>query len=196
MDEIWAIILAAGMSVRMGQQKLLLPWQNTTIIESVIQQIPDDIPNRLVILGSHNEEIKKQIRNLQVKTDINKNYKEGMLSSVICGFNLLPKSAKAAMVFLGDQPGISPDVIHRVKEAWRKSKKPIVIPTFNGRRGHPVLIETKFTDEINQLDGNIGLKQLMNNHASEIYEVPCDDSEILYDIDTPSDYKNALKRMH
>lgn len=195
MDKIWAIVLAAGKSTRMKKQKMLLPFNGKTIVESVIQKIhPVLKSNVVVVLGSHYNEIKQRISNLQVASCFNKNFEAGMLSSVICGFNALPDDTEAAMVFLGDQPQISTDVIQKVAEAWKKSGKGIVIPTFNGKRGHPVLIETKYKSEIKELDSSKGLRQLMVENLNDIAEVEMAQPEILRDIDTPEDYELEIKR--
>ncbi|MBE0652602.1 MAG: nucleotidyltransferase family protein [Bacteroidales bacterium] len=189
MVNIWAIVLAAGTSTRMKQQKLLLPFGEKTIIESVLQNIiPVLNKNVLIVLGSHYYEIMEQIRKLPVATCFNKDYQEGMLSSVICGFRNLPMEAEAAIIFLGDQPQIPPAVIQQLIKAWRKTGKGIIIPVFNGKRGHPVLIETKFRPGIEQLDPEEGLRQLMVKFDSEVAEIECKHDEILKDIDTPRDY--------
>lgn len=195
MNNIWAIVLAAGKSTRMKKQKLLLPFKGQTIVETVIQKIiPVLKSNIVVVLGSHHNEIKRKISNLQVETCFNKNFENGMLSSVICGFSNLPEDAEAAMVFLGDQPQISTEAAQKVADVWNQSKNGIVIPTFNGKRGHPVLIETKYKSAINNLDPNKGLRQLMEENENDIAEVEIEAPEILRDIDTPEDYEYEIKK--
>lgn len=195
MNKVWAIVLAAGKSTRMKQQKLLMPFNGKTIVETVIGKIrPVLKSNILIVLGSHYDEISRIINRLPVKSCFNKNFENGMLSSVICGYNSLPENADAALVFLGDQPQISTEVIQAVINAWKQSEKGIVIPTFNGKRGHPVLIETGYTAEINQLDPEKGLRQLMQKNADDIFEVEIEGAEILRDIDTPEDYEFEIKK--
>lgn len=195
MDKIWAIVLAAGKSTRMKQQKLLMPFNGKTIVETVIGKIrPVLKSNILVVLGSDYDEIGQKINQSQVESCFNKNFEQGMLSSVICGFNALPQKADAALVFLGDQPQISTEVILTVINAWKHSGKGIVIPAFNGKRGHPVLIETKYTAEISRLDPEKGLRQLMQKNANDTFEVEIEEPEILRDIDTPEDYEFEIKK--
>lgn len=195
MDNVWAIVLAAGASTRMKKQKLLLPFNGKTIIETVILRIMEVLgKNIIVVLGSHRSEISKQINNLPVKTCINENYMDGMLSSVICGFRALPEQAEAAMVFLGDQPQIPVEVSRVVLETWQHSGKGIIIPVTNGRRGHPVLIETKYKTEIESLEPEKGLRQLMVNFKNDVLEAGCNIPEILRDIDTPEDYINEINK--
>ncbi len=190
MNEIWAIILAAGASSRMKRQKLLLPFNGKTIIETVVENVTNSVvTNIMVVLGSHSEEIKSAIGNHNLQFCVNQNYMDGMLSSAICGFRALPQEAKAALVFLGDQPQILPQATDIVIEAWMKSKKGIVMPTFKGRRGHPVLIETRYKPEIEKLDPKRGLKTLSEKYKDDVFEVECEIPEILRDIDTPEEYQ-------
>ena len=193
MDNLWGIVLAAGASTRMKTQKMLLPYNGKTVLETVITNASFTLnKNLMVVTGSHREEIIPLVEKLEVNYCINSEYMQGMLSSVICGFNSLPESAKAALILLGDQPQISPDVIQKLKKAWLKSDKGIVIPVWEEKRGHPVLIETKFRNEINRLHPELGLKNLMNNHTDEILEVDCGSPGILRDMDTIEDYKNEI----
>ncbi len=195
MNEIWAIILAAGASTRMKRQKLLLPFNGKTIIETVVENVANVVgSNIMVVLGSHAEEIKSVIENQKVQFCVNENYLNGMLSSAICGFRALPREAKAALVFLGDQPQIPPQVTDLVIEAWMKSKKGIVMPTFNGRRGHPVLIETRYKSEIEKLDPERGLKTLSEKYKDDVFEVECEIPEILRDIDTQEEYQFEINK--
>ena len=195
MDNVWAIVLAAGASTRMKKQKLLLPFNGKTIIETVIQNIMPVLgENILVVLGSHRDEIIEQISKLPVKTCVNENFPDGMLSSVICGFRALPENAGAALVFLGDQPQIPAEVTRLVLEKWQQSDKGIIIPVNNGKRGHPVLIETKYKTEIERLEPEKGLRQLMGKFKNDVMEVECSKPEILRDIDTPEDYISEINK--
>ena len=195
MNKVWAIVLAAGKSTRMKQQKLLMPFNGKTIVETVISKITPVLkPTIMVVLGSNQYEISSKISKLHVEFCINKNFEEGMLSSVVCGFNSIPESADAALVFLGDQPQVSTEVIQTVIKGWEHSEKGMVIPTFNGKRGHPVLIETKYKGEINRLDPEKGLRQLMQKFSEDIAEVEVAEGEILRDIDTPEDYEFEIKK--
>lgn len=197
MDNIWAIILAAGASTRMKKQKLLLPFNGKTIIEKVIDNAMQTVKsNIVVVLGSHHEEIRKQIGNPSLQYVINNNFNAGMLSSVICGFRALPESAAAALIFLGDQPHIPPTAAKKLTEAKKHCTKGIIIPVYKGRRGHPILIDTKYTSEIENLDPMDGLRGLTNNNQTDILEVECDTPEILRDIDTPEDYQFEIDKKH
>ncbi len=189
MKNVWAIILAAGSSSRMHRQKLLLPFHGLSVIEKVVKNAVDSLNhNIIVVLGSHSSEIRQQINNPNLKYCINQNHPEGMLSSVICGFNELPENAVAAIIFLGDQPHVPALVPKQLLAAWGTSEKGIIIPTYSGKRGHPILIKTKYKKEIEQLDKNKGLRGLMDKFSSDVFEMECTTPEIIRDIDTPEDY--------
>jgi len=196
MSKIWAIILAAGSSTRMKQQKLLLPFNGKTIIEVVVSNAIQSVgENIMVVVGANCEEILEKMDMYPIHHCTNLNYEKGMLSSAICGFQALPATAEAALVFLGDQPQIPFSVAQSVIEAWKKSGKGIVVPVYQNRRGHPVLIETRFIPEIEKLNQNRGLKQLLEKNPEDIFEVNCTMPEILRDIDTPEEYETEINKL-
>jgi len=193
---IWAIILAAGESRRMGEPKLLLPFGGKTIIETVVNNaVQSKADGVLVVLGSSAEEIAGQIKNFPAKTSVNPNFRQGMLSSIQWGFESMPEGTRAVLVMLADQPMIPSSVIDRVIDAYRKTEKSIVLPVYNKRRGHPILIDMKHRDEVKQISPDTGLRALIHNHAEDILEVDVDAPGILRDIDTLEDYDKEIWRM-
>jgi len=191
---IWAIVLAAGESRRMGAPKLLLPLDDQTVIEAVLASVkafaPDGI---LVVVGAEAAAIMEKAKTYGALTVVNLDYHLGMLSSVQCGFRQLPLEAEAALIFLADQPRIKPQVAETLVKAFRSSGQGIVVPVHGGRRGHPLLLSTRYRTEVESLDPGIGLRQLLDRHPEEILEVPVDDPAILRDLDTPEDYRNETK---
>ncbi len=192
MGNSWAVILAAGSSRRMGSQKLLLPFGQSTIIETVIDNVLSSyIDHVMVVLGANQEKIQDTIGNLSVRFCHNKEHERGMLSSVICGIRALPQDAITALIFLGDQPGIPPAVTNTVIDAYNEELVGIVIPVHNHRRGHPLLVDMKYRKEIEHLDLEEGLRALRHHFPNDVLEVDVDEPGILVDIDTREDYKNA-----
>ncbi len=190
---VCAIILAAGASTRMKTQKMLLPFYGKTIVETVVDKALKVAENVVVVLGSHKDEIAEKLAGRNISIVVNENYLLGMLSSVICGFQNLHKNVNAVLIFLGDQPLVPCEAAEMVISNWEKTGKGIVIPTFSGKRGHPVLIETRFRNEIEKLDIEKGLRQLMEIRKNDILEVDCPFPEILRDIDTPEEYEKESK---
>lgn len=193
MSDIWGIVLAAGESSRMKVQKLLLPYQGKTIIEKVIENVKlSGVDNTLVVVGSDRDEILGVIEHLPVSSCYNHNYKQGMLSSVKLGFRSLPGTFGAALVFLGDQPMVPAEAVNIILLAYRQSHKGIVIPVYKKKRGHPLLIDSKYRDEIEKLEDRESLRSLASKFPTDVLEVEVNLPGILADLDTPEEYNRAV----
>jgi molybdenum cofactor cytidylyltransferase len=192
---IWAVILAAGESRRMGRPKLLLPYGKETIIQSVVRAaVGSRVDGTLVVLGSRQKEIEEKIRGFSVKKVVNREFQKGMFSSVLCGLGSLPRSARAAVLVLADQPGIPPRVIDSLIESFQRGKKGLVIPVFRKKRGHPLLLDLKYRGEVEALPPEVGLRGLLRKHQEDILEVRVSSPEVLRDIDSPEDYRRLKGR--
>ena len=195
MKDSWAIILAAGSSRRMGTQKMLLPYGKKTIIETVVDHVLDSsVEHVLVVLGPDPHKIRELLAGKPVKFCHNALHEDGMLSSVICGFNALPDEAGTALIYLGDQPNIPAEVTNRVLEAYNEELYGIVIPVCEHRRGHPLLVDMKYRREVEKLDLEQGLRTLRHLFPEDVLEVEVNEPGILLDIDTHEDYDNAIKK--
>jgi molybdenum cofactor cytidylyltransferase len=195
MSKIWSIILAAGESKRMGQAKMLLNINGKTMIEQVINNVTcSDTDNTLVVLGAYQDLLVNLVKKSGVKYCINENYKDGMLSSIQCGFNKLPPDYEAALIFQGDQPLIPPPVINIIIAAYKSSDKGIVIPIHDRKRGHPILIDKKYGAEIAKLDTSKGLRSLSYKFSDDVLEVETNDPGILRDFDTINDYQKEFNQ--
>jgi len=195
MKGIWAIVLAAGESRRMGSPKMTLPYEGVTIIERVLENVlASDVEKVVTVLGSNREEVLKVIEKFHVQHCFNNNFKDGMLSSVKCGFEFLPGDFRAAMVFLGDQPMVETTVINKMIKAYNESGKGILVPVFENKRGHPLIADKKYRDEIINLDDSEGLKGLLRSHPDDLLEVDTENPSVLKDIDTREDYNNQINK--
>jgi molybdenum cofactor cytidylyltransferase len=193
MGEIWAVILAAGESKRMGSPKMLLPFNGSTIIECVISNVAKSgVDKIIVVLGAEKETLIHLLGKLHVEYCYNEDYKKGMLSSVQCGFKNLPSCCKASLVFQGDQPLITSDTINTVINAYASSEKGIVIPVFERKRGHPVMIDMKYRHDIDQLSPDNGLRSLSYMFPADVLEVVTEESGILRDFDTYDQYMKGI----
>jgi len=191
---IQAVILAAGKSERMGSPKPLLPWGKRTLIEAIIDGIARSLADEtLVVLGAARKEIEPVIANVHLRTAFNPDFNLGMLSSIQRGLEAVSRDARAVLFFLGDQPPPHPAMINRLIHAYDNTGKGIVLPVHGGCRGHPVLIDLKYRNEIRALDPGIGLRQLMRDHPEDVLEVRTRSPRVLHDIDTPGDYERALE---
>lgn len=204
---IWTVVLAAGESRRMGTQKLLLPFGDATVVGAVVRTAQASRAGRtLVVLGADREVIRRELEPLgkiggaagagragEIEFAVNEHYPLGMLSSIQTGFRALPPDAEAAVVVLGDQPFLPSRVIDDVIAGYEKGLHGIVIPTFQGRRGHPVLVDLKYRQEVLALDPADGLRRLMRAHPEDVRETEVGDANILRDLDTPEDYAGVVK---
>jgi molybdenum cofactor cytidylyltransferase len=193
-----AIILAAGQSKRMGQPKMVLPWGDTTIIEQVIAVYAaagvDDI---LVVTGGARALVEAVVRECATKCPVRCVYNEAfehgeMLSSIQCGLReLSEQGVGAALIGLGDQPQIEVGSVQMVLDARRQTHSPLIVPSFQKRRGHPWLVASQLWDEILNLTAGQTPRDFLNRHVQDIFYVDVASPGILADLDTPEAYHSA-----
>jgi molybdenum cofactor cytidylyltransferase len=157
--------------------------------------ISSDVDNTVIVLGSDKNSILTVTTKLPVMHCYNGDYRNGMLSSVKCGFGYLPEDFRAALVFLGDQPMIETSVINNVIKGYNESAKGIVVPVYNNKRGHPLLVDKKYRDEIMNLNGQEGLRELVKRYPDDLLEIETESPSVLIDIDTEQEYKNELNQI-
>jgi len=187
-----AIILAAGESKRMGMPKLLLPFAGSTIIETTVRNVVlSEVDQILVVTGYKADRLSVQLQAAPVRLVLNKNYQEGMLQSVIVGIQAVSPRIGSVMVMPADQPMIKTSAINKVLAAFQSSPKGIAVPTYRMRRGHPILFCLKYRTALIRFI-NEGLRRLVYENPEDVLEIPIDDPEICNDIDTFTDYRQAL----
>ena len=184
-----AILLAAGESKRMGKPKLLMPFGRSTILEQTVDNLLNSkVSEVIVVLGYKAEEAMPKITAKPVKIAINPVYHQGMSTSIIAGLNLIDDRGEAVMLVLADQPFVDSKIINELVQQFYAHKKGIVIPTYQGRRGHPIIFTIKYKTELLGLKGDTGGRQIIEKHPDDILEVAVDSPGINIDIDTISDY--------
>jgi molybdenum cofactor cytidylyltransferase len=194
---IHAVVLAAGLSTRMGSPKQLLPFGEKTLLQSVLDLLSiADLDGIHVILGHRSSEIAGTLEGRNVSCVENPRYREGMLSSIHTGLTNLPASADFLMLVLGDQPHLESSVIAALVEACQTSKKGIIIPVFDGKRGHPILLDlARYRTPILEADPHEGLKPIVRSNTEDTLEIAVSDGGILRDIDTRDDYLKEMERL-
>lgn len=217
-----AILLAAGESKRMGVSKLLLPFGNSNIIEQAINSLLNSKINELIIVvGYMAEELAGKIAKKSVKTVVNRQYRQGvstsiiagkvakkpvkivvnrqyqqgMSTSIIAGLKIVDKGAQGIMIALGDQPLVDSKTIDRLVEEFQKHDRGIIIPVCQGRRGHPVIFSIKYDEELLHLEGDVGGRQIVKDHPDEVLEVAVNCEGIHIDIDTVWSYNQAQSKL-
>lgn len=190
-----AIILAAGLSTRMGCPKLLLPWKDQTILEKVTSTLyKSGIQEIVVVIQARQQQLLEQIQQLSskypLKIAFNESFEpEEMLYSISCGLNALNPSINAALITLGDQPQIQEDVVHQICLEYLISRAKLVIPSYRMKRGHPWLISRSLWSQFIQLKSPSTSHDFLEQYKEEILYVNVNNSSILQDIDTPEDYE-------
>jgi molybdenum cofactor cytidylyltransferase len=193
---ISAILLAAGESKRMGRTKQLLEWEGRTILQRVLENLSRSrVDEVILVLGHEAERILQTLDTRTVKVVINKSYKEGMITSIQQGLINLNDEVEAFFIVLADQPEVGPEIFDRLIGEFRRvvPQKNIVLPAFHSRRGHPALFGAKYKNEALRIEGDVGFRQVLQEHPEEILTVEMDTDSILQDIDTPDDYQKQLK---
>ena len=184
-----AILLAAGKSRRMGKLKQLMPFGQSTIVEQAIDNLLSSAVNEvIVVVGYRAEEVIKTVAAKPVKLVTNLDYEQGMSTSIIAGLNLVDSQAQAVMLAFGDQPLIDSQTINQLIEEFYNHDKGIASPTYQGRRGHPIIFAMKYKEKLLELKGDIGGRQIIKDHPEDILEVAVNCEGICIDIDTVDNY--------
>jgi molybdenum cofactor cytidylyltransferase len=196
---ISGILLAAGESKRMqGAFKPLLKWGKRTVIGECIHQMRNSrLAEIFVVLGHRELEVRQSLAGSGVQYAINKNYQKGMLTSIKTGLSILSPNEDAVLIALVDQPMIKSGLINKLILAFEEGEKGIVLPTYQGRHGHPIIISTGYVDDIMQLNDNTegGLRDLINAQRGDWLEVPVDTPDVIEDIDSPEDYQRLSRQV-
>lgn len=194
--KISGIILAAGLSTRMGEPKQLLPFGDSTIIETVIDNLLGSKLNEVIVVVGHEaEKVQARIRHKAIKIAFNPAYQEGMLTSAQCGVRSISASADAFGLTLVDLPLITPDLVNLVIDTYVQAGGGIAVPSYNYRRGHPVIFDRHYAAEIIALDEDSGgVRSLFKKYAEDIHYVTVDTDRVLTDIDYRTDYEEALRK--
>ena len=196
---IGAVVLAAGMATRMGQMKVLLPWaDDRTIIEHIVRQLTlarIDPDNVVVVTGNEAARVKDVLQNTGVTVVHNPLYSTGeMLSSLKIGLETMPAYVSATLAVLGDQPRIEPKTVQMVTGAYAEGAGQIVAPSFQMRRGHPLLLDRRYWREMLELPVDGSPRQVINAHKDDITYVLVDNDSVLKDVDTPEAYREERRK--
>ena len=191
---ISGILLAAGLSSRMGEPKQLLRFGESTIVETVADSmLGAKFDEVIVVVGHCAAQIQEQLGTRPVRIIFNADYSEGMLTSAQAGIRALQGSDAFALMLV-DQPFITSVLIDQVVDAYVQTDKGIALPSYNYKRGHPVIFHQRYAREILALDAESdGVRTLFKKSGDDIHYVTVDTDRVLRDIDYREDYERALR---
>ncbi len=190
---IAAIVLAAGRSTRMGEaNKLLMDLHGTPMIARTVAATASVASPVIVVTGHDADAVTRALRDARVTIVHNPRYADGMATSLKAGLMALPSNADGVLVCLGDMPAVTSAAIGQLVAAFNPVEgRAIIVPTYQGKRGNPVLFARAFVDEMRAAEGDAGARALLSQHADAVYEVETD-AGVLADADTPAAFA-ALK---
>lgn len=189
-----AIILSAGYSSRMGDFKPLLKFGEYTAVETAVNTFKSSgINNIVVVVGHRGKEVTEVSKDSGVICIENENFSQGMYSSILKGLEVIQEGVNAFFILPVDIPLVKRHTIQILKDKYLQCNKGIIYPTFNGKRGHPPLIDCKYKDIIMKSSEDGGLKNILNKFEEDSISVPVFDKGTVMDMDTKEDYIKLLK---
>lgn len=193
---ICAVVLAAGRSTRMGAQKLLLPMGGKPVIRRIVDELLaaalDDIA---IVVGADGSPIRNALDGCGVRFVTNHDPQSDMLGSIRCGLRALPESCTGVMVVLGDQPGITRELLSRLTSAFDRKGKGIVVPEHGDHRGHPVILAVRYREELLRKHDDTGLRGLLAAYPDDVERMAVNEDSLLADMDTLEDYARMKERL-
>ena len=189
-----AVILSAGASSRMGRPKALLPYREGTFLGHLIDVTRDPrIGVTRVVLGAGAEEIRAAAKLDPSLVALNKEWEKGQLSSIRAGLRSLEGTEIDGIVLCPvDHPLVSARLVGELVARFYEGKKTIVLPTFNGRRGHPAIFSKTLFGELLAAPVDKGARAVVWAHAGDVLEVPTEEEGILLNINDPNMLDRAI----
>jgi molybdenum cofactor cytidylyltransferase len=201
---ISAVVLAAGMSTRMGRNKLLLSFRDKPLIVHAIDTLlASEVGKIIVVLGHESERVlailegrlalgTETTTRQRVRLVKNPKYSEGLSTSVRIGVEAVSPEAEAIMICLADQPLLEPADVNRLVAAYGAAKaanKSIVVPFFEGERGNPVILDASLRASILGIVGDVGCKGVIKRYPEKVYAIEMENDHVVRDVDDAQAYE-------
>jgi molybdenum cofactor cytidylyltransferase len=203
-----AVVLAAGMSTRMGRNKLLLTFRDKPlIVHAVDTLLASTVGEILVVLGHECEKVWDQLEDYarhvtdeaqrhRIHLVKNPDYRDGLSTSVRIGVQAVSPQAEAIMIYLADQPLLEPADVDRIIEGFAAAKtenKTIVVPFFKGERGNPVILDASLRDSILGIVGDVGCKGVIKRYPKKVYAIEMGNDHVVRDVDDVQAYERLVE---
>lgn len=187
-----AVILSGGESRRMGSPKALLPHQGRPFLEHLLEvSTHPKIGVRRIVLGAQAEPILKALKIHADEVVINEAWEKGQLSSIHAALRSLPPGTDGMLLCLVDHPLVTAALVNDLIERFYAAQKLIVMPTYNGKRGHPVIFSSHLYGELLAAPMDVGARAVVRAHAGDIEEVPTNEEGVVLNLNDPE----ALKKV-
>jgi molybdenum cofactor cytidylyltransferase len=202
-----AVVLAAGMSTRMGRNKLLLTFRDKPLVVHAVETLLASKAGEIVVvLGHESEKVRDQLEDYagqvpnggqsrRVRLIKNPDYRDGLSTSVRAGVEAVSPEAKAIMIYLADQPLLEPSDVDRIIAAFATAKaedKVIVVPLFKGERGNPVILDASFRDSILGIVGDVGCKGVIKRYPEKVFTIEMENDHVVRDVDDAQAYERLV----
>jgi len=180
-------VLAAGLARRMGGGKLVLVLRGKPIVRWSVEALRPHVDDLVVVTGGGEEAIRAALAGLDVRFVSNPHPEAGQGTSIAVGASALGPETEAAIIALGDQPRVPPDVVPALLATWRRAGRPIVAPVYKGVQGTPVLFAAEVLPELTALTGDAGARGVVAARPERVTRVTFD-RDMPPDVDTPEDF--------
>jgi molybdenum cofactor cytidylyltransferase len=193
---VHAIILAAGSSRRMGQPKALLTINGKSFVRHIVDVLAEaGVTSVVIVLGAEAAAIAATLSWFAGKIGVHEHWNDGQLSSLLAGLDLIDtERADGFLVCPVDRPLITPTLVRSLVDAFRTSGKRIVVPTFEGRRGHPTLFSVSLIEHLRAASSEVGARAVVHQFPGDVLEVPTIEEGTVINIDTPDEYEARIRR--
>lgn len=185
------MLLAAGLSKRMGRPKQEAVLAGKTTLDRSIDSFGSSAVDEVVVVVGRRYTPRTGSGPSKVRFVVNPRPSRGLSSSIAIGLKESSSTSQAVIIGLGDKPLVKPSTVNTLIEVYRRQEPGIVIPTFKGRRGNPILFDSGFFAALMKLKGDRGAKGLIRDNEQDVVEVACDDEGVLVDVNTPEDLARA-----
>jgi molybdenum cofactor cytidylyltransferase len=180
----------------MGKPKQTLPLLGEPMLERVLGVLRrSNVDLTVVVLGAGADEIRKKVKLKKERLVINRAYRKGMSESLKLGIKSVEREADAVLVVLADQPLLAASTVDQLVDAYVRSKRPVVVPLYNGVAGNPVLFDRSLFPRIMRIEGDKGAKSVVEENRGRLVAVDVGDEGVIIDVDTPSDYERATSKI-
>lgn len=188
------IVLAAGMSTRLGKPKQISPWKDTNLTARAARAALDaGLLPVVVVVGWDAANVERAIADLPVQCIFNQDYASGQSSSIRCGLDALPARTAAALFILADQPLVTPSIMQEIVQAHRQTLAPACVQVLEAQRGNPILFDKSLFQELRGLGGDTGGRPVLEKYAESVLSFPAVRA-VAADIDTHEDYERPKGR--